>query len=73
MHIIGDLLIMADGRTYSANRGIIGLGPDLELSEGYDGGFDYDMLDVHRVEIAEYMIALWTRVKNGEKPPEEWR
>lgn len=73
MKIEGDYLVLSDGKKYYANNGIVGLSPELELSEGYDGGFTSEMPDAHRREIAEYMIAQWTRVLNGEKPPEGWR
>ena len=72
MKIEGDTMTMLDGTTYYANRGIIGLCPRLSLFEGYDGGFDYDMPEKHRREIAEYMIAQWTRVRDGEPEQTEW-
>jgi hypothetical protein len=70
MEIKRDTITMSDGTEYYANNGIIGLCPRLGLSEGYDGGFPYDMPDKHRREIAEYMVALWTRVLNGEPETE---
>lgn len=72
MRLEGDDVIMDDGRRYYANRGIIGLNQSLTIFEGYDGGFDYDMPEKHRREIAEYMIALWTRVRDGESEKSEW-
>lgn len=35
-----DDIRLPSGRTVYANRGIIGIGPELGLSEGYDGGLD---------------------------------
>lgn len=66
MEIEGDTITMSDGKTYYASNGILGLSPRLELSDDDGGGFSYDMPDKHRREIAEYMIAQWTRVLNGE-------
>ena len=69
------------GKSFTAYAGILGLGEDLELREGYDGHVDEDEADpphefaayvrprftsAERREIAEYMIALWTRW--AEKP-----
>ena len=62
--------VMDDGTKYYANGGIIGLGPDLCISEGYDGGIDNSWSPIppaHRKEIAAYMIEQWTRVLNGEQ------
>ena len=68
----GDSLKMEDGTEYYANRGIIGLDQNLGLSEGCDGCFPSDMPEAHRIEIAAYMVALWTRVLNGEPEVREW-
>lgn len=64
------------GRTASANRGIIGISPDLTVTDGYDSGFDTDppresfydedaqpLTDAERADLADYMIALWTAFK----------
>ncbi len=80
MKITGrDKITMDDGKDYYVNRGIIGLDPNLSITEGYDGGFsnfdadpDYgNMPDQHRREIAAYMISLWTLVLNGEPEKKE--
>lgn len=56
------------GRDVYANRGIIGINPDLETSEGYDGGLPWDepLTKAERIELADYMIALWTRYREAE-------
>lgn len=61
------------GRTFDANRSIIGINPLLEISEGYDGHIvfedeDYNELELtkeERTELADYMIKLWQEFKNG--------
>jgi hypothetical protein len=68
-------LVMADGTEYYANGGIVGLNDDLEISEGYDGGFycyredsdDGALPLAHRLELADYMIALWIKYKEAQK------
>lgn len=68
-------IVMADGTEYYANMGIIGLNEDgFVLTHGYDGGLhgNYEVNDgeipsEHRREIAEYMIALWTRYLDSIK------
>ncbi len=55
------------GRTLYANQHIIGINPDLELSEGYDGHIG-DMggeltLDEQQ-ELAAFMIELWTHYRD---------
>jgi hypothetical protein len=69
----------SSGRVGRANRGIIGIAPDLEVTDGYDGGFDttpprrswaFDGDDdlqftpAERAELANYMIERWTAFKN---------
>ena len=39
MKIVGNEVFFSTGRVKYANDGIIGLGPDGAVSEGYDGGF----------------------------------
>lgn len=71
MEIKGDYAIFSSGLKVYTNNGIIGLAPDLTVLEGYDGGMynpEYD--DEHSkfskadlVELADYMIAQWTKFK----------
>ena len=77
MKIDRDELTMDDGTTYYANRGIVGLDYTLTLFGGYDQGISTEDFEAvpphHRREIAEYMIALWTRVRDGEQEKgDEW-
>ena len=53
--------LFSTGRIASANCGIIGLSPNLEISDGYDGGFDgtRNLTKEERVELANYMIEKW--------------
>ena len=69
MEVDRDKLIFSTGRRIIANGGIIGLAPDLEVSEGYDGTIYNDYIEEfeeeHRLtpaevnELADYMVALW--------------
>ncbi len=75
MEIKGDTVIFSSGRTRYANNGIIGLSPSLDVSEGYDGGFqteiyEWDEPDPERdltkedlSELADYMISQWSKFK----------
>jgi hypothetical protein len=77
MEIKGNTVTFLSGRTRSANRGIIGLSPDLTVSEGYDGGFQIepcewdepdedDLTKEDRIELADYMIAQWQKFKDKQ-------
>jgi hypothetical protein len=71
MKIERDTITFSSGRTAYANCGIIGLSPSLELSNGYDGGFNWPPEEWHTVkltkedmlELADYMIAHWRLFK----------
>lgn len=56
-----DDVTLSTGRTIYANRGIFGLTPDGELTEGCDGGVDANLAPAERREIAEMMIARWRK------------
>lgn len=76
MQIIGNTLIFSTGRRADANNGIVGISEGygrLWITEGYDGPLDDDIDDdgdlspwtpAERQELAEYMIALWTRYRD---------
>lgn len=75
MKIQGDDIIFDSGRQLKdvCNRGVIGLGPDLVyISSGWDDticsikadNFDYKAISgLEKVEIADYMISQWKKVK----------
>lgn len=80
MKEVGNMLVADDGTTYYANCGIVGIGSELQVSQGYDGGFNYEGWDFtdghpikpeHRRELAEYMIGLWTRFRDEQLPQKE--
>lgn len=76
MIIDDNKVIFSTGKVMRANLGIIGISPDLSVTEGYDGVFhspreqwmsddDYDGLTMEeQTELADYMIATWTRFKD---------
>ena len=71
MKIENNEVTFSTGKTRYANRGIIGLGPDMEVSQGYDGIFysgedeelyrdSADLLsNTDLIELADYMIEQW--------------
>lgn len=59
LKIDGNTVTFSSGRKVYANNGIIGLSPDLRVSEGYDGGFDEDLTLYERVELGKYMVDKW--------------
>ena len=66
MKIEGDRITFSTGAWRIANSGIVGLGPDLGVREGYDGEFDTELPGLTPAEwreLAEHMIAEWTRFR----------
>ena len=75
MKINGDMVTFSTGKIKSANCGVIGLSPKLEVTEGFDAAFhrpmpswmtidNYDGLTrSERIELANYMIEQWQRFK----------
>ena len=64
MRIDGDDIIFSTGKRLYANCGIIGIDPDLDVYEGYDGDFGDDKLtEEEKLELAEYMITVWKSYK----------
>lgn len=70
MRIEGDEVIFTSGKTCDANHGIIGLSPDMDVTEGWDGCIYkpedeyFDKLSkADLIELADYMIAEWTKFK----------
>lgn len=66
-------LILSTGKRIGANCNIIGINPDLELFEGYDGelnpvrynsvtdNLEPTLTAEEIVELSQYMIDLWTK------------
>lgn len=51
--------ILNSGKTIYSHLGIIGIGPELTLSHGYDGNIhDDDFTPKDRKEISDYIILL---------------
>lgn len=51
---------LSTGRQISANNRILGINPDGELHEGYDGIIHEDKLSSEEIaEICSYAISLW--------------
>lgn len=74
MKIEGDDVIFSTGKVKDANCGIIGISPSLGVSSGYDDGFFYKREDgeyrpddyltkEEQIELADYMIGLWSQFK----------
>jgi len=64
MNITRDGVTFSSGKYLSANCGIIGLSPTLEVSDGYDGEFtpyDEPLTREERKELSEFMVAQWTK------------
>lgn len=64
----GDLRF-STGKTLSPNRGIVGISPDLEVFDGYDGRVtgeyrnDGDLTTAELIELADHIIARWQSFK----------
>lgn len=67
-------VVFSSGRERHCNCGIIGLGPDGSVSEGYDGSLwssafpdseihDAPLTDDDLIELADFMIARWTEFR----------
>lgn len=73
MELKNDYFILKSGRVFEPNRLIVGINPDMKVYEGYDaavwGLHSYDSCDTswtkeEKVELAEYMIGLWSQFKS---------
>jgi len=65
MKIEGDKITFTSGREKYANKGIIGLSPEGNVSEGYDGGLWHPdshrpITPTDRIELGTYMMSRWT-------------
>lgn len=82
---VADGYVLSTGRSIYANNGILGMGPDLDIFEGYDGAPDPESLysgedpwtPEERAEVANMMIDRWQRwsdikpEKNHGRSPED--
>lgn len=60
----GDSYVLASGKVLYANKGILGIAPNLLVYEGYDGRVNQTKLTPEEAdEIADHAIALWQRFK----------
>ncbi len=68
IHIKEQTLIFSTGRRLSAQRGVIGISPSLEVFQGHSGVLvpsepflddDDALTDPERIELAEFMIERW--------------
>ncbi len=67
----GDDIIFSTGTRKYANDGIIGIDDDLEVTEGYDGGFYWyehnrtnALTKEEHLELADFMIDRWSKFKS---------
>lgn len=72
MKIEDEVAIFSTGKMRCANNGIIGLSPEMDVYEGYDGWFyerevdDYfgeALTKAEQIELADYMIDAWSKFK----------
>jgi hypothetical protein len=64
MTIQNDTILFSSGKILYANNGIVGIDPDLNLSEGYDGKIrQCQITSKESLELAEYMIKKWSEFK----------
>lgn len=76
MKIEGDEITFSNGNTHYANKGIIGLSPELHVYDGYDGQLhwpredwmdddDFDgLLPKEQIELADHMLNEWQKFKD---------
>lgn len=73
-------LIFKSGKKLEANKGLIGINSDLEVSGGYDSMIQLDPYDWlpddrggltidERIELADYVINLWNQFKQKALDP----
>jgi len=72
MKIEGDKITWSTGRVEEGvNRGAVGINSGLEVSSGFDSGFDFlfpveeddALTEDERDELADYIIELWEQFK----------
>lgn len=61
MEVHGDTLIFRSGKRVYAHGGTVGIDPQLQITEGYDGSVRLcELTHAERIELAVFMLALWT-------------
>ncbi len=67
MKIEGDYLIFDDGKHLTANGGKVGIDTSFNLTGGWDDALDTmdELTTAHKCELADYMIELWGKFKDG--------
>lgn len=65
-----ETLTFSTGRTLTPNRRIIGIDDELKVFEGYDNDlyphpYSDDLAPVEKIELADFMISLWTKYKEN--------
>ncbi len=75
--IDGDYIIFTSGRSMYANFGIVGIGPDGNISEGFDSAISWppdegfeksDLTSDDMRELADMIIERWIAFKESLKP-----
>ena len=61
MKVDGDDLIFSTGKVIYANNGIVGISPNGEITEGYDGAINATLTSEEKQELADYAIEQWTK------------
>lgn len=62
-----DTVTFSSGRAIKPNLGIVGIGPDGDVTEGYDNGLMLELTADERCELADLMITRWTAFKTATK------
>lgn len=61
-----DTYTLSNGKSFDANNGILGLGENITIYEGYDGEVCESFSREERQEIGEFMIDKWSKWINGK-------
>jgi hypothetical protein len=71
MEVNGETFTFSSGKEIAANKGIVGINPDLEIYDGYDGqievfaySFEKDSMEPtltpeEALELSRFMVELW--------------
>ena len=61
-HTEQNKIYFSTGKVIYANNGIVGISPDMEIFEGYDGSIsdDYELSRMEKIELADLMIDRWS-------------